>query len=81
MISRERKMKSLFVLTALGAAAFGFVGEASALNETVARKCLKITLEAIPRPKEWRPYKGGDPTAARAREAFYRDCVAKEEKK
>jgi hypothetical protein len=50
------------------------------LSEVVARKCLEMTLKAFPRPREWRPYKPGNRVTALARQAYYRDCVAKDGK-
>jgi hypothetical protein len=74
-------MKRLRIFITAGLTVLFLAGEAAALPQAVARKCLKMTLEAIPRAKDWRPYRAGNTAAALARQAYYRDCVAKEEKK
>jgi hypothetical protein len=50
---------------------------AAALSEAVARKCHQLALKTYPRPRTYAAYKGGDPAAARMRQAFYKDCVSR----
>jgi hypothetical protein len=51
---------------------------AAALSEAVARKCLSLTMQEYPRPKGYTAYKPGPTGTARARQEYYRACVAKE---
>jgi hypothetical protein len=53
-------------------------GPAEALSLTVAKKCHALTMQEYPRPRDYAAYKPGNPGTARLREAYYRDCVAKE---
>lgn len=53
-------------------------GPALAIELAVAKKCLALTMKEYPRPKDYAAYKPGNPATARAREAYYRDCVAKD---
>jgi hypothetical protein len=51
---------------------------AGAIELAVAKKCLALTMEEYPRPKGYAAYKPGHPGTAKAREVYYRDCVAKD---
>ena len=51
---------------------------ASGLSEALARKCLERTLKEYPRPKGYAAYKAGNPGVALARQAYYKDCLAKD---
>ena len=66
-----------FAILALGSFLLA-VEPAGALSAELARKCLDRTLKEYPRPKGWVPYKAGHPGMALARQAYYRDCIAKE---
>jgi hypothetical protein len=52
-------------------------GTARALSAAVARKCLALTMQEYPRPKGYAAYKPGHAGTAKAREDYYRACVAK----
>jgi hypothetical protein len=64
-------------LVATLTAAVVWVSPAAALSEALARKCHALTMQEYPRPK-WVAYKPGNPAMARLREAYYRDCLAKD---
>ena len=47
-----------------------------AISLVVAKKCLELTMKEYPRPKGYAAYKPGHPGTAKAREEYYRQCVA-----
>jgi hypothetical protein len=51
---------------------------AMAISREVAKKCLELTMKEYPRPRGYVAYKPGDPGTAKAREDYYRNCVAKD---
>jgi hypothetical protein len=51
---------------------------ALALSATLARKCLELTMKEYPRPKGYAAYKPGHPGTAKAREEYYRNCLAQD---
>src|SRR5437016_14233260 len=74
------RMLALCSLVAALLAALLPATPAAALDVMLARKCLDITLKAMPRPRNWTPYRAGNPTTALARPAYYRDCIARDGK-
>jgi len=82
--SIERRTRETCVKKSLGLATLALssfllaIEPAGALSAELARKCLDRTLKEYPRPKGWVPYKAGHPGMALARQAYYRDCIAKE---
>jgi hypothetical protein len=47
-----------------------------AISLVVAKKCLALTMQEYPRPKGYVAYKPGHAGTAKAREEYYRRCVA-----
>jgi hypothetical protein len=71
-------LKTVSILVAAGLVWSLLAGPATALSLAVAKKCLELTRKEYPRPKGYAAYKPGDPGTAKAREQYYRNCVAKE---
>ena len=65
----------LSVVLLLGAAEPSFP-----LSAELAKKCLQMTMEKYPRPKGYAAYKAGHAGTAKAREEYYRNCLAKDGK-
>jgi hypothetical protein len=51
---------------------------AMALQLAVAKKCLALTMQEYPRPRGYVVYRPGHTGTAKARQDYYRGCVAKE---
>jgi hypothetical protein len=71
-------LKTLGLVVAGGLAWGSSGGPAAALSVVVAKKCLELTMKEYPRPKGYAAYKAGHAGTAKAREDYYRQCVAKE---
>ena len=68
----------LFGAVTVGLGVASPAGPASALSLELAKKCLQLTMDKYPRPRGYAAYKPGHAGTARAREEFYRNCIAKE---
>jgi hypothetical protein len=76
---REGRLSTRFAACVLVAVATAWsAGPAKALSLAVAKKCLELTMKEYPRPKSYAAYKPGHTGTAKAREDYYRNCVAKE---
>jgi hypothetical protein len=71
-------MRGLHLLLACALIPALLVAPASAISLTVAKKCLSLTMQEYPRPKGYVAYKPGDAGTAKAREEYYRRCIAKD---
>jgi len=73
----EMLLRLLCAAAVMVSAAIPTARPAGALSAALARQCLALTMQEYPRPKGYAAYKPGDPGTAKARESYYRACIAK----